>query len=268
MTAPVRWPSEAIWEAVEPTLPGFAVEVLPRIDSTNSELMRRLRGDRQEPILLVTEQQTAGRGRLGRQWHSGEDQAVLTFSLGLALAPQDWSGLSLAVGLSIAQSLHPDIGLKWPNDLWWQGRKLAGILIETASFGELRSKRYVVVGVGINIHAPDVDGLSTPAVGLAELLPDMDAPQALARVVAPLVRAIQAFERQGFAPFQSDFNARDALSHIAVTLSSGVEGVALGVDRVGALLVETEDGLVSVTSSEVSVRPARGLAAKILDRAD
>jgi BirA family biotin operon repressor/biotin-[acetyl-CoA-carboxylase] ligase len=235
------------------------VEVLPSIDSTNSELMRRARAGRLEPILLVAEQQTAGRGRLGRQWHSGDDQDVLTFSLGLPLAPQDWSGLSLAVGLSIAQSLHLDIGLKWPNDLWWQGRKLAGILIETAGFGEERSSRYVVVGVGINIRSLEVAGLSTPAVGLTALISGMNAPQALACVVAPLVRAIQTFEREGFAPFQHDFNIRDALCNLAVTFSNGVEGVAHGVDRVGALQVQTGDGLVSVTSSEVSVRPAPSL---------
>ena len=64
------WPAEAIWEAVSPGLPGFSVEILPQIDSTNSELMRRARAGRAEPVLLVAEQQTAGRGRLGRDWHS------------------------------------------------------------------------------------------------------------------------------------------------------------------------------------------------------
>src|SRR5450830_805677 len=100
-------------------LPGFAVEVLAQIDSTNSELMRRARAGRLEPVLLVAEQQTAGRGRLGRQWFSEEGatsvgaQASLTFSIGLPLAPADWSGLSLAVGVSVVQSLHPDLRLKW-----------------------------------------------------------------------------------------------------------------------------------------------------------
>ena len=136
---PNQWPAEVIWESVVTDHPGFSVEVLAQIDSTNSELMRRARAGRLEPVLLVAEQQTAGRGRLGRQWFSGTETSVaassLTFSLGLPLAPQNWSGLSLAVGLSIAQSLHPDLRLKWPNDIWWHGRKLAGILLETASQG-------------------------------------------------------------------------------------------------------------------------------------
>ena len=125
------WPAESIWEQVSPLLPGFTVEVLPEIDSTNTELMRRARAGQTEPTLLVAERQTAGRGRMGRPWQSAVGDS-LTFSLGLPLAPKDWSGLSLAVGLSVAESLHAEICLKWPNDLWWQERKLAGILIETA----------------------------------------------------------------------------------------------------------------------------------------
>ena len=157
-----RWPAEAIWEAVAPQLPGFSVEVLQSTDSTNTELMRRARAGCCEPVLLVAERQTAGRGRLGRSWHSAGPQPAgqgegaglpaLTFSLGLPLAPVNWSGLSLAVGVSVAESLQPQlpapgsrtprIGLKWPNDLWLQEcastghtthRKLGGILVETAS---------------------------------------------------------------------------------------------------------------------------------------
>ncbi len=67
---PIRWPSEAIWEAVAPSLDGFTVEVLPQVDSTNSELMRRARAGQPAPILLVAERQMAGRGRMGRQWIS------------------------------------------------------------------------------------------------------------------------------------------------------------------------------------------------------
>ncbi|MFZ2394440.1 MAG: biotin--[acetyl-CoA-carboxylase] ligase, partial [Rhodoferax sp.] len=70
-TQPMRWPAEAIRQAVAPGLPGFTVEILPQVDSTNSELMRRARAGRPDPVLLVAEQQSAGRGRMGRQWHSG-----------------------------------------------------------------------------------------------------------------------------------------------------------------------------------------------------
>jgi BirA family biotin operon repressor/biotin-[acetyl-CoA-carboxylase] ligase len=230
------------------------------VDSTNAELMRRARAGRLDPILLVSERQTQGRGRLGRQWHStprpGATQlASLTFSMGMRLAPQDWSGLSLVVGLVVAQSLHPEIRLKWPNDLWWRDRKLAGILIETCNWGEPGASRYVVIGVGINIAAPDVAGLSTPPAGLNELLSSVDAPTALALLAAPLVHAIQRFEVHGFAPFQRAFNAHDALTGVSVSLSDGVQGVAGGVDATGALLLHTTHGVQRITSSELSVRP-------------
>ena len=254
MPTPIRWPAEAIWEAVAPALPGFTVEVLPQIDSTNTELMRRARAGRLEPLLLVAEQQTAGRGRFGRQWFS-EDRAsvgALTFSLGLPLSPLDWSGLSLAVGVSIVESLHADLRLKWPNDVWLHERKLAGILIETANFGDTR---YAVIGVGLNLRSRDATGLATPPAWLGEVLAGLDAPQALLRLAAPLVQAIQVFEQQGFAPFRARFNARDALNGVAVTLSDGVSGVALGVDATGALQVQTGQGLKKITSAEVSLRP-------------
>lgn len=265
MSLPQRhwyWPSEDIWQAIAPRLPGFTVEVLPELDSTNSELMRRLRGGVADPLLLIAEHQSAGRGRMTRQWHSSgcvDDAAgpgSLTFSLGLTMAPKDWSGLSLAVGLSLAQSLHPEIALKWPNDLWWQRRKLAGILIETANTraASAANGRYVVIGIGLNIQCPAALGLATAPAGLTECLPGVNAGQALAQLMGPLVDTLLAFEQHGFAPFQAGFNARDALRQVAVTLSDERQGTALGVDRTGALLVRTAQGVHSVTSADVSVR--------------
>jgi len=258
--APVVWPAEALWEAVQPLLPGFTVEVLPEIDSTNSELMRRARAGQTEPILLVAQRQSAGRGRLGRQWADAgaAGPAALAFSLGLAYAPQDWAGLSLAVGLTVAQSLHPALRIKWPNDVWWEQRKLAGILIETANVGALR---YVVIGVGVNIAQPAAHDFSVAPAGLEELLPGVDAPGALARIVLPLVHTVQRFETQGFAPFQPDFLARDLLRGETVQCSDGVTGVARGVDAGGALLLQTADGVKKIVSAEVSVRPVAHSAA-------
>ena len=254
------WPSESIWEAVAPLLPGFTVELLPSIDSTNSELMRRARAGQMEPVLLVAEQQTAGRGRLGRQWLSDGPQAgaTLTFSLGLPLpADLDLSGLSLMVGVSLAQSLHPDLRLKWPNDLWWRERKLGGILIETASLG---ATRYGVIGVGLNILPREAAGLSTPPAWLQELLPEADAPAILLRVAASLARDWRRFCAEGFAPWHAAFAARDALAGRMVRLSNAAgeteEGLAQGVDASGALLVHTSAGLRAIHGGEVSVRPS------------
>jgi BirA family biotin operon repressor/biotin-[acetyl-CoA-carboxylase] ligase len=252
----MRSQAELIWEAVAPLLPGFSVEVLPQVDSTNSELMRRSRGGLDDPVLLVAEHQTAGRGRMGRAWQSGTGDS-LTFSLGVALAPADWSGLSLAVGVCLADALHPRIRLKWPNDLWLDDRKLGGILIETASSsGAPPAARYAVVGVGINVAPAQLPDVATPPAALQELLPGVSAGEALLLVAEPLVRTLQAFETFGFAPFQARFNVRDALRGRAVVLSDGTAGTAHGTSETGALLVHTAHGMHAVTSSEVSVRPA------------
>ena len=265
-------------------LPGFMVEVLPEVDSTNSELLRRFKSacgasgvqPEPEPLVLVAERQSAGRGRLGRQWQSARG-ASLTFSLGLMLKPRDWSGLSLAVGVSVAESLDPApesprrIGLKWPNDLWFtteQGeRKLAGILVETASWDGLR---YAVIGVGVNIEpvaltpvAASVPSMAAIAPGcLRELDGDIDAPQALLRIVPALVAAVRAFEQSGFAPFQTRFAARDVLAGRAVQLSDGTQGTAEGVAGNGALRLLTLKGMREISSAEVSVRPALRADAK------
>ncbi|RYY85770.1 MAG: biotin--[acetyl-CoA-carboxylase] ligase, partial [Comamonadaceae bacterium] len=199
----------------------------------------------------------AGRGRLGRAWQS-QPGASLTFSLGLMLAPADWSGLSLAVGASIAESLHPAVQLKWPNDLWVRDRKLGGILIETASFGEGRQEaaRYAVIGVGLNIAPRAADGLSTPPAAVRDLEPGADVASTLLRIAGPLVQAVLAFQDAGFGPFQARFQARDALRDRAVALSDGTSGTAHGVTESGSLLVHTAAGMQAIASSEVSVRPA------------
>ncbi len=248
-------PAEAIWAQVAPQLPGFTVEVLPRVDSTNSELMRRARAGQVDPVLLVAQEQTAGRGRLGRSWQSAQG-ASLTFSVGLALDPVDWSGLSLAIGLAAAEALHPDIRLKWPNDLWVRDRKLAGILVETATLAG-SSARYAIAGIGINVEPRGAEpALSTPPIALREMDPALDAEAALLAVAPRVIATMQAFASEGFAPLQARFVARDALAGRKVQLSDGLAGEARGVNASGALLVHTAAGLRAVTSAEVSVRPA------------
>lgn len=247
--------AEALRQQLDALLPGVAVETIAEIDSTNTELMRRARGGRLAPVLLVAERQTAGRGRLGRQW-LGEPGASLTFSLGLPLAPPDWSGLSLAVGVAVAEALHPAVQLKWPNDLWVQDRKLGGILIETAAPPDGGPSRFTIVGVGLNLAPRDPPGYATPPFGLRELLPHAVAGAVLQQVAAPVLQAVLGFEQFGFAPFQARFQARDALAGRPVRLSDGTAGSAHGVDGQGALLVHTAAGMKAVSTAEVSVRPA------------
>ncbi|CAN5849274.1 bifunctional biotin--[acetyl-CoA-carboxylase] ligase/biotin operon repressor BirA [soil metagenome] len=259
------WNPDQLAAAVAPLLPGMGVEIVEEIDSSNTELMRRGRAGQLAPVLLVAERQTAGRGRLGRPWQSAQqaqESASLTFSLGLPLAPRDWSGLSLAVGVSVAESLDVQrtarLALKWPNDLWIDDRKLGGILIETAlpqaSIGDAAS-RWLVIGIGLNLGPRDATGLSTAPAWVQQWLPDASPPTVLQMLVAPLLRDVLAFEAQGFALFAERFAARDALKGREVQLSDGTVGRCEGVGWGGELRVHTENGMQSISSSEVSVRP-------------
>jgi BirA family biotin operon repressor/biotin-[acetyl-CoA-carboxylase] ligase len=284
---PLLWHADALWQQLLPQLPGLSVEVLAQADSTNTLLLERARagsGRRQDdtqPALVVAEHQTLGRGRQGRAWHAAPG-ASLTFSLGLPLAPRDWSGLSLAVGVALADALDapepgraaPRIALKWPNDLWLadgvgRGRKLGGVLIETVAVG---AQRMVVIGVGLNIAplpsaaqapgAPPVasSDFSQGYACVRELDRHATAPAVLHRVALPLVRAVRQFEREGFAGFAAAFTRRDLLRGQPVRVHGPrgdvlVQGTAQSVAPSGALRVCDDDGAVhDIASGEVSVR--------------
>jgi len=275
-TARPHWGAEALWQALVPLLPGLSIEVVQTLASTNSELADRLRdaarvppergGGRVSdlsPQMLVAINQTAGRGRLGRRWHSTAGSS-LTFSLALPLQRPDWSGLSLAVGLAVTQALDPEggrLGLKWPNDLMVRGadrgpgRKLGGILIESVAVGESRA---AIIGIGINVIPQPVAQADYGAAALTELWPEATPQDALARIGEPLVRALLAFERDGFAPLQDAYASRDVLRGRLVTTTDPAlpEGVADGVDIDGALKVAVAGRVSRVVSGEVSVRLA------------
>ena len=297
-TAAIHWPTEALSRQLQPLLPRLAVEVVRSTASTNTALLERARvrpeaerdanaatvhrsvessafGRRAidwQPCLLIAEQQSAGRGRMGREWCS-EVGASLTFSLGLPLAASEWSGLSLAIGVALCEALDPmgdnaraqgraHVALKWPNDLWLidtdgAGRKLGGILVETVSAG---GQRLAIIGIGLNVQRFTVERAATGFAALQELDPAATAPAALAQIALPLVRALKQFEARGFAAFAERFAARDLLrGHVVTTTFPGApEGVARGVSAQGELLVETPGGLMPVSSGEVSVRLAAG----------
>ena len=258
---------QALTSHVRRLCPDAGVEVVAHIDSTNSELMRRGHGRDNPPTLLVALSQSAGRGRMGRAWQS-QPGAGLTFSWGMHLAPTDWSGLSLAVGLALVQALDPvgqwGLMLKWPNDVCWQvagtTRKLGGILIETqmaAASAETPARRWCVVGVGLNLQTPEIDGAGLAPVGWREITGETTSPgpDLLQACMTTLVPAMQAFELHGFGPLAERFAQRDALRGQTVVLSDGRSGTAQGVDAQGALRVLTAQGPETVHSAEVSVRP-------------
>lgn len=249
------------------------VEVVEEIGSTNTALLEHARatGDLR-PRLLMAWQQTQGRGRSGRPW-VGEAGASLTWSFAQVLKSSDASGLSLAVGVALADALDPikvssapRLLLKWPNDLWLRdaqaplgGRKVGGVLIETTS---VQRARWCVVGVGLNVRplpAQAAQHFTTGMGALQELDPAWEAPDALMRAAPAVVSALATFERQGFAAFAPAYARRDLLQgrQVVTAGAGGLQGMACGVAANGALQLRTLDGqLRSVVSGEVSVRPA------------
>lgn len=268
----LRWPVDALATRLGKRLPGLIVEVMAEADSSNTRLLERARAGDCRPCLLVVERQTAGRGRHGRPWFAATPDVdsppgpgTLCLSLGLTLAPADWSGLSLAVGVALAEALHPQVGIKWPNDLWLAsgtgpGRKLGGVLIETLPLPAAHEKggRYTVIGVGLNLVAPAPrPGLDGPVAGWREIETHATAATLLDAVAVPLLDAVLEFESHGFAAFADRFAARDGLAglHVQASAPASVTGRAAGVQADGALILHTAAGPVAVCSGEVSVRP-------------
>ena len=251
----------------------WQVEVVAQTGSTNADLMQTCRTapwSDDVAQVRVAYRQTAGRGRQGRPW---QGQAGLTFSVAmpLALPPARASGLSLAVGLAVAQALEDHdamlgrrVGLKWPNDLQIDGRKLAGILIESVPAGPQRL--WAVVGIGLNLvrDARMEAALGRELAGVAEALPSFDPHQDPTRILGAVLNRLAAmrtaFLAEGFAPMAPAWSARDAFRNEPVRLLHDgtvlAEGLARGVDGDGHLLLETADGLRQIVSGELSLRGA------------
>ena len=258
---------------------GLAIERVAETGSTNSDLLERVRALASsaatgaglppfEPCVRVAERQRAGRGRHGRAWHATPG-ASLTFSIAWPFTRGDLSGLSLAVGTALADGLDPPaalgrIRLKWPNDLWLlddevaagsaPGRKLAGVLIETAPLGPVR---VAVVGIGLNVGAQEVDDAASGCAWWGEIEPAATPEAALKRILGPLADALKRFDRDGLEPFVASFDARDLLRGrrvVAAGAAGPVDGIASGISPRGELLVRTDHGTVPVGSGEVRLR--------------
>jgi BirA family biotin operon repressor/biotin-[acetyl-CoA-carboxylase] ligase len=253
------------------------VEVVSAVDSTNSALMRAASERDVHAVAQAAEVQHAGRGRLGRSWVSMLG-ASLTFSLAWRFAQgvSELSGLSLAVGLAVAQALEregvTDLRLKWPNDLLLSGAKCGGILIDVQ--GDALGPTLAVIGIGLNLRGAEVIagrvGQETADLATAGLAaPDRNA--LLASLLDALAATLERFASAGFAPFREEWNRRDAFRGSGAVLSGGasrpVEGREQGVDETGALLLETPVGLRRFVSGELSLRAAEPRPASSQDAA-
>jgi BirA family biotin operon repressor/biotin-[acetyl-CoA-carboxylase] ligase len=258
--------------------PAAAVDILTvaSTGSTNADLLAAVHENplHMRPTLLAAQMQTAGRGRAGRVWHSAPD-AALTFSLAwkFQCPLQRLAGLPLAVGVTLAEALTAlgqTVQLKWPNDLLQDGAKLGGILIETVSgkqaelhadgangTNSTNSTTWAVIGIGLNLALPAELRSQFNSANATALLA-IEREQLLAALLNNLATALQAFERDGFAAFAARWNAYHAYADQAVNILDRdqvlQQGVARGVDATGRLLLDTEDGRITVMAGDVSLR--------------
>lgn len=235
-----------------------------QLDSTSSELLRRVASDPRDGLVCLAEIQNRGRGRRGRRWHmplgGGVALSLLKrFEGGIATL----AGLSLVAGVAAVHALADlgigGVGLKWPNDLVARGAKLGGILVELG--GDSMGPCHAVIGIGINVRIDAARGaaIDQPWIDLTTLA-DGDPParnRLVARLLAHLVDAFDRFAISGFAAFADAYAQHDVLCGQPVNVlraETSRHGIARGVDKRGALRVAFADGERAVDSGEVSIR--------------
>jgi BirA family biotin operon repressor/biotin-[acetyl-CoA-carboxylase] ligase len=243
------------------------LHVLDEVDSTSTHLAALAQAGAPSGTCVVAEWQKAGRGRRGRAWHSGLG-ASLTFSLlwRFERGPGQLAGLSLAVAVAMARALEragvAGVGVKWPNDLVCDWKKLAGILVETS--GEISGPTAAVIGVGVNYRLGEAleKRIDQPAIDVASAAAAIPSRNALlADLVGELVAVLEQFEREGFAAFRDEWRARHAYAGRRVSVLSGNEppreAEIVDVAEDGALVVTAGASTERLTSAEISLRPIR-----------
>lgn len=240
------------------------IEVFRTIDSTNTYLVNRAKAGVAGGSVCLAERQTAGRGRRNRLWVSPfAANLYLSLLWRFNLAAAELAGLSLAAGVAVARALEElgvtGIGLKWPNDVLWQGRKLGGILLELG--GEASGPCHIVTGIGLNVTMPASaqDAIDQPWTDLSTALGAGPVSRNVlaARLLNALVVQYSDFERHGAATLSAHWQRYDLTAGRPVLLklpNATVTGIARGVDSDGALLLDTGAGVQRFLAGEVSLR--------------
>ena len=247
----------------------ITLEVVDEIDSTSSELMRRVGRRDVHGVALAAEWQTAGRGRRGRVWTAIVGGSLL-FSLGWRFEQGAGflAGLSLAVGVAVARALEAEgfagVALKWPNDLIHRHLKLGGILIELN--GDALGPSTTVIGIGLNVRLPAAArrDIAQPVTDLAGVAgrrgPAIDRNRLLARLLTELAGVLRQYASEGFAPFAAEWQHRHAYQGKTVRLllpdGATVTGKVAGVDASGALVLADGPRRARFLSGEISLRRA------------
>lgn len=239
------------------------VTVLPVIDSTNQYLLDRI-NELNSGDSCVAEYQQAGRGRRGRKWFSPFGANLyLSMFWRLEQGPAAAIGLSLVIGIVIAEVLHSlgadKVRVKWPNDLYLNDRKLAGILVEMT--GKTGDAAQIVIGAGLNMVMRNVqaDVVNQGWITLQEAGVTIDRNILAVRLIKELRQSLTLFEQEGLSPFLARWEKLDNFIHRPVKLIIGdkeIFGTSRGIDAQGALLLEQEGILKPWVGGEISLRSA------------
>lgn len=248
--------------AVSESARGWPLSILPTVDSTNAEALKRLAGGQAPPFIVLAERQTSGRGRRGRNWVSpfGEN---LYYSLALQVdgGMRQLEGLSLVVGLALLRALRiagvVAAGLKWPNDVLVDGRKIAGILLELS--GDPADVCHVVIGVGVNVNMlADKGAIDQPWTSMrAELGCLVDRNEFVCELNRQLSLYLGVHEKHGFSVLKDEWQENHLWQGRHVTLTMGaspVEGMVLGVDQTGAIRLRVAGVEQNFSGGELSLR--------------
>lgn len=217
------------------------------------------------PLLVLTEKQTAGRGQRERHWWSSPGALTFSFSFSteqFELPPEQWPKVSLTAGLAICEALEEllpgdVVQVKWPNDVYAQGKKICGILVESPSV----SQRRLVIGVGINVNN-SVQDAPAEVAELATTMADLQGnPTPLAAVLIKVVRNLSD-RLPWIGTRDEELAARWRQTSLLIGLKVAVEnpagscqGICRGIDGDGALLVETGEGEQRCLAGTVSILP-------------
>ncbi|MEI7839068.1 MAG: biotin--[acetyl-CoA-carboxylase] ligase [Methylococcaceae bacterium] len=237
------------------------LEIFPCIDSTNNYLMTRAQTDAPSGCVCFAEEQTAGKGRLGRQWISPWGHNVYGSFLWRFDSVAQLSGLSLAIGVGVIRVLNQhgisNVGLKWPNDIYSDGKKLGGILIEAMTHSN--GSASAVIGLGLNLNLPvEVEGITQAFTDLQKVAPDvtLEHNHFIAQLLNELVPIAATFARQGLAAYLDEWRNYDCLLGKPATLFFGsqpIKGIVQGIDENGLLKLQCSDGTIQAfASGEVS----------------
>ncbi|HDI3023872.1 TPA: bifunctional biotin--[acetyl-CoA-carboxylase] ligase/biotin operon repressor BirA [Cronobacter turicensis] len=240
-----------------------SVTVLPVIDSTNQYLLDRL-SELESGDACIAEYQQAGRGRRGRKWFSPFGANLyLSMYWRLEQGPAAAVGLSLVIGIVMAEVLHElgadQVRVKWPNDLYLNDRKLAGILVELT--GKTGDAAQIVIGAGINLAMRQVESdiVNQGWINLQEAGIKVDRNELAVRLIEKLRASLREFEQEGLAPFLTRWEKLDNFIHRQVKLIIGereIYGISRGIDNRGALLLEQNGIIKPWVGGEISLRSA------------